>query len=177
MPTTVVLDSEVCRYLSSFSIAAVAVHGGRIVAYHRPGDIPGCVDWIGWCRSADAERVVRRATHFGKLTDAANAVAAAARDVGVGLTAHDDLLRRVQAATQRIANDVETARMAGRLKDFNREFKNRRLKAQSEGRPFMSYETAKRRLRGALATKAARRSGVVANTNTTDLLASVFGDA
>jgi hypothetical protein len=58
-----------------------------------------------------------------KRTDAANAVLAAARDLGVRLTGHDDLLRRVQAATQRIANSVETARAAGHLKSFNSEYR------------------------------------------------------
>jgi hypothetical protein len=94
------LNSETCQYIAAFSIAAIAVQADRITAYHRPKDIPGRVDWIGWLRAADAERVVRRAQAFGKVTDGASAVAAAARDLGVGLTGHDDLLRRVQAATE-----------------------------------------------------------------------------
>jgi hypothetical protein len=176
MPT-IVLTSETCRYLAAFSIAAITVQGDRIVAYHRPADIPGSVDWIGWLRAADAERVVRRAQGFGKITDAANAVRAAARDIGVGLTAHDDLLTRVRAATQRIANEVETARMAGYLKDFNHRYKTLRLRAQSEGRPFMSYSQAVRKLRGALATSAASRSSAATKAATAGLFATVFGEA
>jgi hypothetical protein len=139
-----VLNSETSRYLAAFSMAAVTVQGERIIAYHRPADIPGSVDWIGWLRATDAERVVRRAVGFGKITDAANAVRAAARV--------DDLLTLVRAATQRIANEVETARMAGYLKGFNHRYKTLRLQAQSDGRPFMSYSQAVRKLRGALAT-------------------------
>jgi hypothetical protein len=173
MPT-VVLDTEVCRYLSAFSIAAIVLKAQRITAYHRPQDIPGTVDWIGWLRAADAERVVRRAQAFGKLSDAASAVAAAARDLGVGLTGHDDLLRRVQAATARIANQTEQARVNGHLKAFNAAYKARRLKARAQGKPFMPYTAALRRLRGLLATKAAANSGAGTESGTASLFAAVF---
>jgi hypothetical protein len=175
MPT-VVLDTEVCRYLAAFSIAAVTVQGDRITAYHRARDIPGTVDWIGWLRAADAERVVRRAQAFGKITDAANAVLAAARDLGVGLTGHSDLLIRVKAATTRIASQTEAARVNGHLKAFNQQFKARRLRAAAEGKTFMSYTAALRRLRGELATKAAGRSGAVTQSETAGLFAAVFGE-
>jgi hypothetical protein len=173
MPISIHLNGETARYLAAFSIAAILVKAERILVFHRPADLPHTVDAIWWLRAADAERVVKRARALGRLTDAPNAVMGAARDLGVGLTAHDDLLRRVRAATQRIASDLEHARMAGHLRDFNRRYKVLRLQAQSEGRPFMSYEKAKRRLRGALATKAAAIANVV-KADTRTLLAQVF---
>jgi hypothetical protein len=91
----------------------------------------------------------------------------------VGLTSHD--LMRV-AATQRMVNEVETARMAGHLKDFNHRYKTLRLQAQSEGRRCMSYSQAVRKSSGALATKAAASSGAVAKTSKADLFNAVFGE-
>jgi hypothetical protein len=40
MPVTIHLDSEASRYISAFSIAAIVAQDGRIIAYHRPADLP-----------------------------------------------------------------------------------------------------------------------------------------
>jgi hypothetical protein len=174
VPISIHLDGETSRYLSAFSIAAIVVKADRVLVFHRPADLPHTVDAIWWLRAADAERVAQRARAVvSKLVSASAAVPAAARDLAVGLTAHDALLVRVKAATQRLASQTEQARISGHLRDFNAAYKARRLKAQAEGRGFMSYTVALRRLRGQLATRAAARSGVVV-ADGKDLMAAVF---
>jgi hypothetical protein len=86
-------------------------------------------------------------------------------------------LRRVRAATQRIASGVEQARVAsGHLKDFNKRYQSLRLQAHAEGRKFMTYSQAVRKLRTAVAAKAAANSGAAAKAETANLLDAVFGD-
>jgi hypothetical protein len=178
MPVSIHLDGETSRYLSAFGIAAIVVEADRILVCHRPGDIPHTVDAIWWLRAADAERVALRArASVSNLVDAQAAVPAAARALMIGLTLHNDLLMRVKTATQRLAANVENARTTGHLQAFNTQYKARRLAASAEGKPFMSYATALKRLRGELAREAAGRSGVVTKAETADLFKAVFGES
>jgi hypothetical protein len=164
--------------ISAFSIAAIIVKADRILVFHRPADLPHTVDAIWWLRASDAERVAQRARAIvSKLVTAQAAVPAAARDLAVGLTGHNDLLVRAKAATQRLASETEQARLSGRLREFNAAYKARRLQATAEGKSFPSYTVALRRLRGALARQAAGRSGAAAQAETADLMATVFGEA
>jgi hypothetical protein len=172
MPT-ILLDAQTCQYIASFGIAAITAEADGVKVYHRPNDVPRVVDAIFWARAADAEAVAKRAKAWGGKIGASAAIAAAGRDLAVRLSPHDEFMTRVRSATQRIAGNVEAARLNGHLRRFNQEFKSRRLKATAEGKPFMSYTAALRRLRGVLATKAAARSGV-AMPDSTDLMTSVF---
>jgi hypothetical protein len=175
MAISIFLNGETARYLSAFSIAAIVVKADRILVFHRPADLPHTVEAIWWLRAADAERVAQRARAIvSKLISASAAAPAAARDLAVGLTSHNDLLVRAKASVQRLASQTEQARLSGHLRDFNREYKTRRLKAQNEGRTFPSYTVALRRLRGALAQQAAARSGAAAKIETASLIAQVL---
>jgi hypothetical protein len=174
MPTSIYLDRETSHYISAFGIAAIVIEADRILVCHRPADIPHTVDVIWWLRAADAERVAQRARAIvSKLVSAPAAVPAAARDLAVGLTGHNDLLVRVKAATQ--AAKPSRHASVGNLKEFNAAYKARRLRAAAEGKTFMPYAAALRRLRGALATRAAARSGAVAaKAERASLIAQVF---
>jgi hypothetical protein len=63
---------------------------------------------------------------------------------------------------QRLDAWMRKAHAGGNFGFFNREFRQRRLQAQAEGRPFMPYTAARARLRRALVGVAAGdRPGLV----------------
>jgi hypothetical protein len=54
---------------------------------------------------------------------------------GVSITEHSHAVQRAQELTQRLDGRIESAQRNGDLAFFNREFRQRRLQAQAEGRP------------------------------------------
>jgi hypothetical protein len=95
--------------------------------------------------------------------------AAAAGRLGVILSDHDVVMKRAKAAVAKLDAKLAAAQSAGLLSAFNREFKNRRLRANAAGARFMSYAEAHRRLRKALAA-------VAADGSVPALMQHVFGD-
>jgi hypothetical protein len=83
--------------------------------------------------------------------------------LGIVVTDHATVLARAGAALARLARGSSQAHRAGDLGFLNREFRQRRLQAQAEGRPFPPYSAARARLQRALvAVAAGDRPGIVA---------------
>jgi hypothetical protein len=94
----------------------------------------------------------------------------AARQLAVSVTPHAVVLARASAAVERIERGIDAAQEQGLLKQFNREYKRRRLLAKARGQGFMGYQRARAKLRTALASAAAKGADVPAD----ELLARVF---
>jgi hypothetical protein len=95
-------------------------------------------------------------------------VLAAAGRLGVTLSSHDVVMERAKAAVAKLDAKLAATQSAGLLSAFNREFKERRLRANAAGARFMTYAAARRRLARALAS-------FVATGATPELLHEVFG--
>jgi hypothetical protein len=68
---------------------------------------------------------------------------------------------RARSAVEQLDARLRTAKRDGTLGYFNREFRQRRLQAQAEGRSFMPYAAAKAGLRKALGKVAAGEPGAI----------------
>jgi hypothetical protein len=79
----------------------------------------------------------------------------AARQLAVSVTPHAVVVQRASAAVERIDTRLDQAQEQGLLKEFNRQYKRRRLLAQARGEGFIPYRHAKARLRKMLTTAAA----------------------
>ena len=73
-------------------------------------------------------------------------VPGAAHRLGLTMTAHDVVLGRVAEKTAALDKAIAEAIDAGVLKQFNTQYRQRRLEAKKNGQPFMSYSEAMRRL-------------------------------
>ena len=148
-------------YVHAFNIAAVCVYrDGRIGVSRNPVGVAQA--W--WLQTDEAGAVIREGRKNG------GDIPAAARELGVMLTAHDVVIARAKAATARVENALSGAQARGDLQFFNREYKRRRTAAAAAGQSFMSYGQARTRLHKTIATVAA--SG---GTLTRTLIESVFG--
>jgi hypothetical protein len=117
-----------------------------------------------WCPAKAAGAIVRAANANGKD------VAAAAR-LKTPLTDHATVAQRVGEAVGRIDDSLKAAQRRGDLAFFNQLYKAQRVAAAAQGRSFMSYGVALRRLRQAVAAAAANGGAV-----TRSLMLSVFAD-
>jgi hypothetical protein len=138
MPPTIQPLSAVERdYLSAFNLTCVAISpSGRVYVSHNP--VGASLAW--WCRAADAGQVARVAWMDGD-------VPGAAQRLGVTVTAHAVVAARVKERTAKIDQAIAAAINAGVLQQFNAEYRKRRLAAKRDGKHFMSYAEALRRLR------------------------------
>lgn len=91
------------------------------------------------------------------LTEAMDGIAAAAARLKFRLTDHATVLSRVRTSTAVIDGKLTAAQDAGQLREFNKEYRRRRIAAQRAGKPFIDYDTARRRLAALLALVAAGR--------------------
>jgi hypothetical protein len=134
--------STVCRdYVTAFDLSAVATAAtGRIFLSQNPAKATSAY----WCTAGEARRVARVAKESGDIVGAA-------KELHVHLTPHERLIERTVARTARIEQVLETATHEGWLKFFNAEYRKRRLAARRNGKRFMSYECASRKLRQAIA--------------------------
>jgi hypothetical protein len=89
--------------------------------------------------------------------------------LNIRLTPHERLIERTAARTARIEQVLETASHEGWQKFFNAEYRKRRLAARRNGKRFMTYECASRKLRQAIA-RCLANGGVVSPA----LVAQVF---
>jgi hypothetical protein len=118
-----------------------------------------------WCSAKAAGAVVRAANSNGR-----DVVAAAAR-LKIPLTDHATVAQRVGEAVGRIDAGLSEAQRRGDLAFFNSAYKARRQAAAAQGKGFMSYGLALRRLRQAVAGAAANGGQC-----TRSLMLSVFSD-
>ena len=114
-----------------------------------------CAFWIE--DKAEARLLAREVNaglpHYGDdgMLDADAAVAKrkienVAAHIGIRLTEHDTVLMRARAAVEFVERKIEDEQANGKLRWFNRAFRQWRLEAQKHGRS-MSYGEARARLR------------------------------
>ena len=156
--TVTALPRSVARYIAGFNLAAVCRYRDGRLGVSRDPEGAGEA-W--WCLETQAGAVVKRARREG------GDILAAARALGIPLTAHTLLISRAKSASGRIDAALSKAQRGGNLKFFNSEYRARRQAAAAAGRSFMSYRAAQGRLRKAI-------TGVAAGGPTRDLVARVF---
>jgi hypothetical protein len=161
MPAIAPLSYASLDYLKSFNLVAVAVSkSGRVFVSRNPQGAVAA--W--WCKQDYADVIANAAW--------ANAdVSGAASRLGLTVTPHDVVRRRVAERTAALDKAIAGAIDAGVLKQFNREFRKRRLAAQAKGVPFMSYKIAHAKLRSVVADAVAK-DGTIPKS----FIAAVFDD-
>jgi len=149
----------IAAYREGLGLAAVVVTDGPegiCIAVGEPrGDpsaVPGHARW--WCRRrTDAERVAtggtallqRRHTKDGAtaaataILDAMEAVAAAAKRLGVALCCDDDVALEAGRIIARIDREIEVLRRAGGLNSINRAYKSYRIETSGRGDKVLPY--------------------------------------
>jgi hypothetical protein len=160
------LPAAVRQYLALFNLIAICVRSDDRIGVVR--NITGAVAawWtVGQGAAKKIARLARKDQH-----PVAEAVTAAAAELGVPLTEHTVVIARATAATARIARAVGQANATGGLSFLNREYKRARAAAIAVGRPFPSYGQARAQLQQAIA-KGAAAGGEI----TPALIASVLG--
>jgi hypothetical protein len=146
MPAIESLSYAALDYLKSFGVVAVAVSpSGRVFVSRDPKGAVAA--W--WCRSEHADAVANASWMNAD-------VCAAAQRLGVAITPHDVVLRRVGERTAALDKAIAEAIDAGVLKQFNSEYRKRRLQAKQSGQRFMSYSEAQARLRKVVADAVAK---------------------
>jgi hypothetical protein len=162
MPATIEpLSYSALDYLKSFDVVAVAVSpSGRVFVSRDPKG--ASMAW--WCKRADADQIAHVAW--------ANCdVPGAASRLGLTVTPHDVVRRRVAERTSAIDEAIAEAVDSGVLKQFNSEYRKRRLQAKQSGKPFMSYPEAHARLRKVIADAVAK-DGTISKS----FIAAVFDE-
>ena len=129
-----VTSKQVRDYLAAFDLRAVFVAPDGDV---RVGLDPGVADAAWWTGRRDAHRVARRARSTVPID-----ILAAAAQLGIPLTEHDEAVARARAAVARINATLAAAHDRGDLQFFNSEFRRRRAAARAAGERFMSYAEA-----------------------------------
>ena len=149
-------------YVRAFDLTCIALwRDGRLGVSRNPTG----ADQAWWCSAKAAGAIVRAANANGR-----DVVAAAAR-LKTPLTDHATVAQRVGEAVGRIDDGLKAAQRRGDLAFFNQLYKARRVAAQAQGRGFMPYGLALRRLRIAVAHAAANGGQC-----TRSLMLSVFAD-
>ena len=142
------LDPAARDYIRAFNLVAIAIYpGGRIHLTRDPRNVVAA--W--WCDASKAGRVLQL-SRLGRVS-----IEEAARQLGVQLGTHGQVMTRSMAAVARIDDGLLEAAEAGQLRHFNRTYRERREAARERGHGFMTYAQARRRLRTALAEAAAGR--------------------
>jgi hypothetical protein len=156
------LSSKARDYIRAYDLTSICQwRDGRLGVSRCPTGAEAA--W--WCSSKDAGAVVRSANANGR-----DVVAAAAR-LHTSLTDHATVAQRVDEAVDRIDDGLKAAQRRGDLAFFNQLYKAQRVAAQAQGRRFMPYGVALRRLRIAVAQAAANGGQC-----TRSLMLSVFAD-
>jgi len=149
-------------YVRAFDLTSIALwRDGRLGVSRNPTG----AEMAWWCPAKAAGSIIRDANAHGKD------VAAAAARLHTPLTPHATVAERATEAVDRIDCTLNAARLRGDLAFFNGTYKARRAAAAAQGRGFMSYGVALRRLRKAVASVAANGGAV-----TRSLMLDVFGD-
>lgn len=144
------LVAAYCEGLGFAPIGAVAdTEGVRIVA----GADSAQPRW--WCRHpGDADRIATAAVarlrrlqsrHGGerdadqRLHSADDAIAAAAKRLGVALRAHGDVCAEALSAIGRVDEEIAKLQRAGGLKSVNKSYRDYRIAASARGERIMRY--------------------------------------
>ena len=161
--TTLPLPPTVADYIAASDIASIAVvvdsdgRHGFIVDPHRGRSDVSVVAVFWVADRVIAEAIVRTARDIagkaGTVGDVLAALTVAAEALHVRPTPHDIVIDRVAASAAVLESRMRKAGARGLLRAFNGEYKRRRLAAAKAGRAFMSYATAKRRLRRSIAAR------------------------
>ena len=153
------LSYSALDYLKSFGVVAVAVSpSGRVFVSRDPKGAAAA--W--WTKS---DQIANASWMNGD-------VPGAAARLGLTVTAHDTVLRRVAEKTAALDKAIAEAIDAGTLKAFNSEYRKRRLQAKRDGKPFMPYSQALAKLRKTVAESVAKGGKVP----TRSFAAEVFDD-
>jgi hypothetical protein len=125
------------------------------------GRVRGTILDAVWIKDrASAGRIARRA-----LSERVP-IREAARTLQIKITEHSIAVRNAARAAERLDLLFEAMHQSGALSFFHKEYQRRRQEATRQGRRFMSYKTAKRRLKGALVRHAIHRAmGAVVATD------------
>jgi hypothetical protein len=149
-------------YVRAFDLVSVCRwRDGRLGVSRNPKG----AEQAWWCPAKAAGALVRAANANGRD------VAAAAARLKTPLTDHAVVAQRVEAAVGQIDASLAAAQRRGDLAFFNQAYKARRTAAAAQGKGFMAYGLALRRLRQAVASVAANGSAI-----TRSLMLSVFED-
>jgi hypothetical protein len=106
--------------------------------------------------ASDLRQVKRDGSRFAvTVSDASTAIIAAAGRLRFRLTEHAAVLARAKAAGVNLESKLAAAQDAGQLREFNQEYRRRRLAAKMVGGRSISYREARARLRALLAATAA----------------------
>ena len=156
------LPSKARDYCRAFDLVSIVLwRDGRLGVSRNP--VGAEAAW--WCPAKAAGAIVRAANANGKD------VAAAAARLKTPLTDHATVAERATEAVDRIDTALTAAQRRGDLAFFNQLYKAQRVAAQAQGRGFMPYGLALRRLRIAVA-HAAANGGQCSRS----LMLSVFAD-
>jgi hypothetical protein len=148
MTTTIpTLPRGVADYVAAFDLTSIArSRDHRLVVSRNPAGAESA--W--WCEAKQASAIVRRARQDH------GDVEAAARALGVLVTAHAIAMQRSAAAVARIEVALAEAQRNGLMSHFNATYRSRREAALAVGKGFMSYGRAMARLRAAVVAIIAR---------------------
>jgi hypothetical protein len=168
MPTIIQpLSASALDYLAAFDLRCICVtSSGRVYTTKNP-QVGAVAAW--WCRAADADAVANASWMNADVVGAANRLQ-------VSLTPHDVVLRRVGERTAKIDEAIAQAVDRGVLKQFNSEYRKRRLAAKRSGQPFMPYSQALSKLRKVLADTLAGGGKEDPKIPTRSFVASVFDE-
>lgn len=119
------ISAPILAYLRTFDLTAVVLtRDCRWTATQDPSGRDAESVW--WARAVDIGKLVTAARKTGDIQ-------AAAKRLGVRITAHDTVLQRAQAALAKIDERLGAAHADGDLGFFNTAYRTRRLQAQANG--------------------------------------------
>lgn len=152
LPAIVSLTVAQRAYLRAQGIAVIAVTADGVVKIAR--DIARIHKPVAawWCEPAGAVPLLKHCRESGS-----NDVPAAARELCIILTPHDRVAARAAVYVARIDDALLRAKRCGLLGEFNGAYRRARRAARAEGRGFMSYATAHKRLTRLIFDVAGRR--------------------
>ena len=159
MPAIEPLSYASLDYLKSFDLRCVCVSSsGRVYVSRDPKGASAA--W--WTKAEHADQIAHVAWMNGDVPGAASRL-------GLTVTPHSVVCRRVGERTAALDKAIAEAIDSGTLKAFNAEYRKRRLQAKQSGQPFMNYQTAQAKLRRVV-TEMVSRGGLI----TQSLIAGVF---
>ena len=141
MPIIEPLSVSSLDYLRSFNLKCIALSKtGRVFTCDNPAGAVAA--W--WAKADDIDRIAAIAWPSGD-------VPSAAAKLGLVATPHSVVAKRTADRTAKIDATIKEAVDAGILREFNATYRRLRLQAKRDGKPFVSYSEALRRLRKVVA--------------------------
>jgi hypothetical protein len=142
------------RYLEASGATAISVIETETGCTFHVGTKIEHAAAIFWIIATEAKPIVRQARKLaGPRPDIATTEAAlheAASSLRSTLTPHAAAIQRARKASQKLDGYLESLRWSGKMREFTRAYKQRRMAATASGQGFMTYAVAELRLRQAL---------------------------